>query len=94
MAYLVGAFAPSVGLTLTGFAGKDHDKLQEQAMPMTVVSPSLSLEWSSDWIAVLANLTTPYEYGVRSSTVKQPQPDGELDVHPGDGVHPVLIASS
>ena len=70
VAYLVGAFAPSVGLTLTGFAGKDHDKLQEQAMPLTIVSPSLSLEWSSDWIAVLANLTTPYEVGVRSSTVK------------------------
>ena len=93
VAYLVGAFAPSVGLTLTGFAGKDHDKLQEQAMPLTIVSPSMSLEWSSDWIAVLANLTTPYEIRRPQLDGEEPQPDGELDVHAGHGVHPVLMPS-
>jgi hypothetical protein len=70
VAYLVGAFAPSVGLTLTGFAGYDKDTLQEQAMPMAVVSPSMSLEWSADSIAVLASVTTPYEYNVRNSMVR------------------------
>ena len=69
-AYLLGAFAPSIGLTMTGFAGKDFDRLQEQAMPLAVVAPSVSLEWSADWIAFLANVTAPYEYGVRSGTVK------------------------
>ena len=69
-AYLLGAFAPSIGLTMTGFVGKDFDRLQEQAMPRAVVAPSFSLEWSADWIAFLANVTTPYEYGIRSSTVK------------------------
>jgi hypothetical protein len=70
-AYLLGAFAPSIGLTMTGFVGKDFDRLQEQAMPLAVVAPSFSLEWSADWIALLANVTTPYEYGIRSSTVKR-----------------------
>jgi hypothetical protein len=36
-----------------------------------VVAPSFSLEWSADWIAFLASVTTPYEYGIRSSTVKR-----------------------
>jgi hypothetical protein len=69
-AYLLGAFAPSIGLTMTGFVGHDTDRLQEQAMPKAIVAPSVSLEWSADWIAFLANVTTPYEYGIRSTTVK------------------------
>lgn len=70
-AYLLGRFAPSIGLTLTGFAGKDKDRLQEQAMPQAVVSPNVSLEWSADSIAFLASFTTPYEVGVQSETVKR-----------------------
>jgi hypothetical protein len=69
LSYLVGAFAPSVGLTLTGFAGNDRDRSQEQAMPVAVLAPSLSLEWSADWIALLANVTTPYELGVHGPMV-------------------------
>ena len=67
--YLLGPFAPAIGLTATGFYGLDLDLGQEQALPLVSVAASVSLEWSSDWVAVLLGASFPYDYGVHSESI-------------------------
>jgi hypothetical protein len=57
--YFVGPFVPAVGLTLTGFLKPDRDRGIEQDVPLVLLAPNLSLEWSTDWIAVLLGVSLP-----------------------------------
>jgi hypothetical protein len=57
--YLLGAWVPSVGLTLFGKAQHDRERGAPRAFsdPLVMLVPSVGLEWSSDWIAVLPAAT-------------------------------------
>jgi hypothetical protein len=68
--YLLGPFAPAAGLTVTGYAGNDRDRQTEQALPRASVAANLSLEWATDWIALLLGASFPYDVAVHSDTVK------------------------
>jgi hypothetical protein len=57
--YFVGPFVPALGLTLTHFFQRDRDRTLEQDMPLTQLAPSLSVEWSSDYVALLAGGSMP-----------------------------------
>ena len=57
--YFAGPFVPAVGLTLTGFLKPDRDRGIEQDVPLVLLAPNLSVEWSSDWIAVLLGVSLP-----------------------------------
>ena len=57
--YFLGPFTPALGLTLTHFFQRDRDRTLEQDMPLTQLAPSLSVEWASDYVALLAGASMP-----------------------------------
>ncbi len=58
--YFLGPFVPSLGLTVTQFAKHDRDRTLEQDVPLTTLAGSASLEWSSDYLAILVGASFPY----------------------------------
>ncbi len=60
--YFLGPFVPAIGLAATGFRGHDRDQTLEQMTPLFSLTGNVSLEWSTDWIAVLAGASMPYQY--------------------------------
>jgi hypothetical protein len=68
--YLLGPFVPALGFSATGWKGLDMDLGQPQAMPKVSVAANLSLEWSTDWVAFLLAASFPYDYQVRSESIK------------------------
>ena len=60
--YFLGPFVPACGLSLTGFTGHDRDKGATQTTPLVSMAANLSLEWSTDWIAVLIAASFPFGY--------------------------------
>jgi hypothetical protein len=52
--YMLGPLVPSVGLNLTAkITGDRQDGFALAGQPMVMVSPTVALEWSVDWLAVL-----------------------------------------
>jgi len=60
--YFLGPFVPAVGLSVTGFQHHDRDLSQDENSGLLVMAPNFSLEWSTDWMAVLAGVSFPYQY--------------------------------
>jgi hypothetical protein len=60
--YFLGRFVPSFGLALSGFTGHDRDQTSVQDTPLVSLAANLSLEWSTDWIALLLAASIPYKY--------------------------------
>ena len=60
--YFWGPLVPAFGLQMTGFQNHDRDKAQDENSALFVASANLSLEWSTDWIAVMAGVQFPYQY--------------------------------
>jgi hypothetical protein len=60
--YTLGPFVPAIGLSATGFTGHDEDQLALQATPLFSVAGNVSVEWSTDYVAVLAGASLPYGY--------------------------------
>jgi hypothetical protein len=57
--YLLGPWVPSLGLTLFGKIQHDRERGAPRAFsdPLVMLVPSVGLEWSTDWIAVLPAAT-------------------------------------
>ncbi len=54
--YLWGAWVPSAGLTMFAKAARDRERGSDRlpaADPRVMLMPSVGLEWSSEWVAVL-----------------------------------------
>jgi hypothetical protein len=60
--YFLGPLVPAVGLSATAFKGHDRDQTLEQTTALFSMSGNVSLEWSTDWVAVLAAASVPYQY--------------------------------
>jgi hypothetical protein len=60
--YFWGPFVPALGLTLTGFQKHDRDQSQDENSALFVAAANASIEWSTDWIAVLLGGSLPYQY--------------------------------
>ncbi len=59
--YLLGPLVPALGIVATGFYGKDLDRNKpSDSQPAWMVSGHASLEWSSDWIALLLGASLPW----------------------------------
>jgi hypothetical protein len=71
LGYFLGPLTPAFGLQVTGLTGHDRDRGAEQkGTPLFSVAPSLSLEWSSNWVAVMLGASVPYQYdGVKIDEV-------------------------
>jgi hypothetical protein len=72
--YFLGPFVPAVGLGLTGFSDHDRDRTQREFTGLLSLAPSVSVEWSTDWIALLAGAIFPYQYdGITTNAVGAPK---------------------
>jgi hypothetical protein len=72
--YFLGPLVPAFGLTLSGFPRHDIDLNSEQFTPLASLAASVSLEWSTDWIALLAGASIPYKYdGIRKDEMGLPR---------------------
>ena len=60
--YLMGPFAPAVGVTATGWKDYDRDSGEDQRSPLFSVSGNVSIEYSADWVAILLGASLPYQY--------------------------------
>ena len=59
--YLVGPFVPALGVSGTMYQGPDRDVgLASDARANAMVAGNLSLEWSTDWLAILAGVSLPF----------------------------------
>jgi hypothetical protein len=67
--YLLGPFAPAAGLSFSGYFGTDRDRGEPQALPRASLAANLSLEWSTDWLALLLGASVPLDFAVHSPTV-------------------------
>jgi hypothetical protein len=61
-AYFLGPFVPAFGLTLGGFSGHDRDQNAVQNTPLVSLAANASIEFSTDWIALLLAASIPYKY--------------------------------
>jgi hypothetical protein len=68
--YFLGPVVPAVGVSLTGFSGHDKDRGEDENTGLYLLSPTLSLEWSTPWVAVLAGFSLPYQYDGITSTAE------------------------
>jgi len=58
--YFLGPFVPAIGVSVTGFTGKDQDRGIDQDLPLVLISGNASIEWSTDWVAVLLGASFPF----------------------------------
>lgn len=69
--YFAGPLVPALGLAFTGFTDPDRDRTLAQDVPLLLLSLNASLEWSTDWIAVLAGISVPF--GLYAKTTPNPE---------------------
>jgi hypothetical protein len=60
--HLVGPFAPAVGLVASAFKDHDRDRGGLQQTPLFTAVAQVSVEWATDWAALLIGATLPYQY--------------------------------
>jgi hypothetical protein len=63
--YFVGPFVPALGLTLNRFFGVDRNLGGDQQENVFTLAGTFSLEWSTDWIAILGAVSLPYGWDVQ-----------------------------
>jgi hypothetical protein len=59
--YLLGPFVPAAGLTVTGLGGRDRDQDRVQDLPLVTVAGNVSLEWATDYFALLLGASVPFD---------------------------------
>jgi hypothetical protein len=69
--YLLGPLVPALGVSATAYAKADRDRgLDSDTRPPYFVALNGSLEWSTDWVALLAGVSLPfYKTGLQPWTV-------------------------
>jgi len=62
--YMLGPLVPSAGLTVTGRFMSDRERNVDvmNVREMFSISPTLGLEWSSDYLALMLSLSTPLSF--------------------------------
>jgi hypothetical protein len=60
--WFLGPLVPALGLSLTGFSAHDRDQGQDENSAYAQAAPTVSIEWASEWIAILAGASFPYQY--------------------------------
>lgn len=85
--YFVGPLVPVLGVALTGFPQPDRDRGLEQDVPLVLVSANASIEWSTDWIAILAGVSLPF-----GLYAKPPMGEGVSAMKSGTGIQPWTAA--
>jgi hypothetical protein len=87
LGYFLGPWVPSLGLTYQNFFGYDRDRGSEQEQRLMSVAGTVALEWSTDWLAILAGASLPYGFYSPHKSV-----DGEKSTLHGPGFQPWTVA--
>lgn len=58
--YYAGPWVPSLGLSVQRFFGVDRDRGSDQQVQLMSVSGTIALEWTADWLAILAGASIPF----------------------------------
>jgi hypothetical protein len=58
--YYAGPWVPSLGLSVQRFFGVDRDRGLKQQVQLMSVSGTIAVEWSADWLAILAGASIPF----------------------------------
>jgi hypothetical protein len=58
--YFVGPFVPALGLSYSHAFGPDRDRGLEQETALNIAAANASIEWSNDYLALLAGGSLPY----------------------------------
>jgi len=86
--YFLGPLVPALGLSFTGFTGPDRDRGLDQDVPLLLLAPNASIEWSTDWIAVLLGVSLPFGLYSKAS----PNPNGIKPAQAATGIQPWTAA--
>jgi hypothetical protein len=84
--YYLGPFVPVLGLSFAGFFKPDEDRGAVQNVPLTMLAGNASIEWSTDWIAILAGVSVPYAFTSTSSDLLV------SGTKPATGLQPWMVA--
>jgi hypothetical protein len=72
--YMLGAFTPAAGLSLSGLTGHDRDQTVTQRTGLYIAAANVSLEWATDSAAFLLGASLPYQYdGIYEDTEGRPR---------------------
>ena len=86
--YFLGPFVPSLGVALSGFTTSDRNRGISQTVPLVLASVNASLEWATDWIALLVGVSVPiglyYDKSVKA--------DGERLADAPTGIQPWTVS--
>ena len=58
--YFLGPLVPTLGVGLVGFTAKDQDRGIEQDLPLYLGVGNASIEWATDYVAVLLGTSIPF----------------------------------
>jgi hypothetical protein len=87
LGYFAGPWVPSFGLMFQSFLGTDRDRGLEQEERLMSATGTIALEWSTDWLAILAGASLPYGW-----YSPQKSPDGGVSTLHGPGLQPWTVA--
>lgn len=82
--YFLGPFVPSLGVAMSGFTTSDRNRGVAQTVPLVLASLNASLEWATDWIALLVGVSVP----IGLYYDKAAKADGERLADPPTGIQP------
>jgi len=85
--YYLGPWVPSLGLTYQSFFGIDRDRGLKQEQRLMSVTGTIALEWSTDWLAILAGASLPFGFYAPHKSV-----DGEKSTLNTPGLQPWTFA--
>lgn len=84
--YYAGPWVPSFGLSLQRFFGVDRDRGAKQQVQLMSLSGTIALEWSTDWLALLAGASIPFGWEASAA------PQGGENSLLGPGFQPWTVA--
>jgi hypothetical protein len=71
--YYLGRFVPALGVSATGFTGHDRDRSDEEDSALYLFAATASIEWSTDWMALIVGGSLPYQFDGRYSKDNRPK---------------------
>jgi hypothetical protein len=72
--YFLGPLVPAIGLTISGLTAHDRDQTVEQVTGLYLATPSVTVEWAGDLVAIIIGASMPYQYdGILEDTQGAPR---------------------
>jgi hypothetical protein len=80
--FFSGPLVPSLGLSLSHFFGVDRDRGLDQEVQLWAATGTLAVEWSNDWLAILAGVSLPFGWDKRGAVDSGTTSSGNAGLQP------------